>query len=65
VGVACVIKSFVEKELAEGTLVEIPLGIPIHQREVGFAYKENVKASKSLQAFIDFYKNFKPEDDNT
>jgi DNA-binding transcriptional LysR family regulator len=65
VGVACVIRSFVEKELEEGTLVEIPLGIPIHQREVGFAYKENVKASKSLQAFIDFYKNFKPEDDNT
>jgi DNA-binding transcriptional LysR family regulator len=62
VGVACVIRSFVSKELADGTLVEIPLGIPIHQREVGFAYKENVKTSKSLQAFIDFYQNYKPED---
>ncbi len=57
VGVACVIKNFVINELAEGNLVEIPLGIPIHKREVGFAYKENRKPSKSLQIFIDFYKN--------
>lgn len=62
VGVACVIRSFVTEELREGTLVEIPLGIPIHQREVGFAYKENIKPSKSLQTFIDFYKNYKPEE---
>jgi DNA-binding transcriptional LysR family regulator len=63
VGVACVIKSFVEKELADGTLVEIPLGIPIHQREVGFAYRKNGKISKSLQTFIDFYQSFKPADE--
>lgn len=62
VGVACVIKSFVTEELKDGSLIEIPLGIPIHQREVGFAYKENQKPSKSLQAFIDFYENYKPED---
>ena len=58
VGVACVIKSFVSQELADGSLVEIPLGIPIHKREVGFAYKENIKPSKSLQAFIDFYTTY-------
>ena len=62
VGVACVIKSFVSKELSKGTLVEIPLDLPIPQREVGFAYKETVKASNSLEAFIDFYKTFKPEE---
>lgn len=62
VGVACVIKSFVTQELRDGSLVEIPLEIPIHQREVGFAYKENIKPSKSLQTFIDFYTNFKPEE---
>ncbi len=62
VGVACVIKSFVSKELAEGSLVEIPLGIPIHKREVGFAYKDTIKPSTSLQSFIDFYENYKPED---
>ena len=62
VGVACVIKSFVKRELSDGSLVEIPLGIPIHDREVGFAYKSNLKPSKSLQTFIDFYENYKPEE---
>ena len=62
VGVACVIRSFVSGELADGSLVEVPLGIPIHEREVGFSYKENLKPSKSLQSFIDFYKNFNPKE---
>ena len=62
VGIACVIKSFVSKELEDGCLVEIPLSIPIHQREVGFAYKDNVKPSKSLETFINFYKQYKPEE---
>lgn len=62
VGVACVIKSFIKKELEDGTLVEVPLGFPIHKREVGFAYKEAQRISKSLEDFIDFYKNFKAED---
>ncbi len=61
VGVACVIKSFVAKELEEGSLVEIPLGFPIHKREVGFAYKDNLKPSTSLQTFIDFYQDFQPD----
>ena len=62
VGVACVIKSIVSKELADGTLIEIPLGIPIHKREVGFAYKESSKLSTSLQTFIKFYESYTPED---
>lgn len=60
VGVACVIRSFVTEELASGTLIEIPLGIPIHKREVGFAYKNQLKPSKSLKAFIEFYHGFTP-----
>lgn len=63
VGVACVIKRFVAKELAEGSLVEIPLGFPIHKREVGFAYKESVKPSNSLLEFIDFFEHYKPENE--
>ena len=63
VGVACVIKSFVSKELAKGKLEEIPLEISIPKREVGFAYKENVKISKALESFINFYKNFEPSDE--
>ena len=58
VGVACVIKSFVSDDLSNGTLVEIPLGIPIRKREVGFAYKTSTKPSPSLSSFIRFYKNF-------
>ena len=58
VGVACVIKNFVRDDLADGSLVEIPLGIPIHKREVGFAYRTSAKPSKSLAEFIHFYKDF-------
>lgn len=58
VGVACVIKSFVSDDLTSGALVEIPLGIPIHKREVGFAYRTSAKQSKSLTEFIEFYKHF-------
>ena len=57
VGVACVIREFVKEELADGSLIEIPLGFPIHKREVGFAYKKSVKPSKSLELFVDFYKS--------
>lgn len=60
VGVACVIKSFVSRELAKGKLEEIPLEISIPKREVGFAYKENAKHSKALETFIDFYKTYEP-----
>ena len=60
VGVACVIKNFVKTELSEGALMEIPLGIPIHKREVGFAYKSQLKPSKSLKTFIEFYHTYTP-----
>ena len=64
VGVACVIKDFVKKELKKGSLVEIPLNIPITKREVGFAYKETMTPSKSLTSFIHFYKNYTPEEES-
>lgn len=57
-GVACVIREFVKKELSEHTLIEIPLGFPMHKREVGFAYKKTLKPSKSLELFIEFYHHF-------
>lgn len=58
VGVACVIKNFITEDLNTGSLVEIPLSIPIRKREVGFAYKTTSKPSKSLAEFIKFYKTF-------
>lgn len=55
VGVACVFKNFIRDDLASGALIEIPLAAPITSREVGFAYNTNIKPSKALTAFIDFY----------
>ena len=49
-----------DRDLASGALVEIPLGIPIHKREVGFAYRSSIKPSKSLEEFITFYKTYHP-----
>lgn len=56
-GVACVIREFVREELSSGSLIEIPLGFPMHKREVGFAYKKTSKPTKSLELFISFYRN--------
>ena len=57
-GVGCVIIEFVREELENGTLVEIPLGIPIHKREIGFAYNRDVKVSESLEKFVAFYEGY-------
>lgn len=57
-GVGCVIRDFVTEELETGILKEIPLGIPIHKREIGFAYNRNVRVSKSLEHFIAFYESY-------
>lgn len=56
-GVGCVIRDFVKQELKNGILLEIPLGIPIHKREIGFAYNKDVKVSPSLERFIEFYES--------
>lgn len=57
-GVACVIKNFVRNELADGSLIEIPLAAPIPKREVGFAYEKGIRPSRALADFIQFYKTF-------
>ena len=54
-GVGCVIKEFVLEELKNGQLIEIPLDIPIHQREIGFTYikkRQQEKAVRHLLSFI-------------
>ena len=55
-GVSCVIKEFIKKDLEEGSLIEIPLEKPLGTREVGFAYLNSFQLSDSLQKFIRFYK---------
>jgi DNA-binding transcriptional LysR family regulator len=53
-GVACVIKAFVQKELDEGTLVQIPLKSPVKKREVGFSYSKNAYLSDPMQKFMNY-----------
>lgn len=54
VGVPDVIKNFVQEELADGQLQQIPLDIPIHKRDVGFAYKKTHLQNDALSCFLDF-----------
>ncbi|WP_092869952.1 LysR family transcriptional regulator [Acetitomaculum ruminis] len=56
-GISCVIKEFVKTELAEKTLIQLPLDIPIHKRWIGFAYNSSINQSKSSSKFITFYHN--------
>ena len=58
IGVACVIKQFVEQELSDGGLIEIPLSVPINKREVGFAYMKNAKLTSAMERFKNFYENY-------
>ena len=56
-GVACVIKEFVEEDLKKGSLVEIPLSVPVPPRQVGFAYTTKTPLSKAVSSFVSFYKS--------
>lgn len=51
-GVACVIKEFVIEDLRNGSLCQIPVDIPIHKREIGFACKTNSNLSPSAERFF-------------
>ena len=53
-GIACVIRQFVQPELNSGILTEIPLSAPLHKREVGFACLNSGQHSHAMQAFLDF-----------
>lgn len=55
-GIACVIKEFIQEDLDNKTLIEIPLDTPIQKREVGFAYSRRAPLSQSMEKFIQFYK---------
>lgn len=55
-GISCVIKEFVQEELEQGTLLEVPLPKKIEKRNVGFAYNRSTAASDAVTKFIRFYK---------
>ena len=52
-GIGCVIREFVKEELADGSLIEIPLKTPIRKRTVGFSYN-TAYATKAMNTFIKF-----------
>lgn len=55
-GIGCVIKEFVQNELENHSLIELPLPAKINKRQVGFAYRKTTLQSESVCKFIDFYK---------
>ena len=57
IGIACVIKNFVEKELKNGTLIELPMPFDIPKRNIGFVYRKKQYKNPALESFLDFYKN--------
>ena len=54
-GVACVIREFVQDYIANETFVELPLETPIQKRSIGYAYMDNVPLTRSMKQFISFY----------
>ena len=55
-GVACVVKQFVKKELDQGAIVEIPLSNPIHTRTIGFVYPNDKYTPNVTKKFIEHCK---------
>lgn len=53
-GVSCVIRDFVENELAGRELYELKLPVTIPEREIGFIYRKNALVSPTLKNFLAF-----------
>ena len=58
IGIACVIKNFVEQELKDGTLVEIPMPFAIPKRNIGLVYPKKQYRNPALESFLEFYKEY-------
>ena len=56
-GIACVIRSFVARDIEEGRLVELPLETPLKKRTAGFIFPPAQTASKTAQKFACWVKN--------
>lgn len=51
-GIACVIREFVSRELDEGTLCEVPMGFRFPSREVGFVCRKKEQENPLLKPFF-------------
>lgn len=54
IGIACVIKSFVEKDLESKTLVTFPLPFKFPHRNIGFAWSKKDSINPALHTFLKF-----------
>ena len=54
-GIACVIRDFVENDIKNGTLTELELGEKIPRRRIGFAYSGNKEVSKAMELLMGYY----------
>ncbi|NLG03142.1 MAG: LysR family transcriptional regulator substrate-binding protein, partial [Clostridia bacterium] len=53
-GVACVIKDFVKKELESHELIQVPLKVSIPKRNIGFVLPKTNTSSDATRRFVDF-----------
>ena len=53
-GIACVIRDFVEKDLKNGILRELKLGHKIPKRQIGFAHLTKFSLSSSANILMDY-----------
>lgn len=56
-GIGCVIKDFVQEDLNQGLLTEIPLSPGIRPRTIGFVSKPSAGNSRAVIAFSEYYKS--------
>jgi len=55
-GIGCVIKEFVQDELRQHSLVELPLPTGVSKRRIGLAYNKTSLQAAPVNNFIEFYK---------
>ena len=55
-GIGCVIREFVQEELKDGSLIELPLEAPIRNRTIGFAYHPSAM-TRTMNDLCNFVRN--------
>lgn len=55
-GIACVIREFVEQDLKQGTLIELSLSAPIENRSIGLAYAKSHTPASTVLEFLNYMK---------
>lgn len=53
-GIACVIREFVENDIKNGTFKELTFKRTIPKRSIGFSYREDLPMSDAMKKFIEF-----------